>query len=257
MKSGLDYFPLDTSLDSKFELLEAEFGLTGFAVVVKLLQRIYGGFGYYCEYTTEVALLFARKLGLGGNVVSEIVSASIRRGIFDKEMYDKYRILTSVGIQKRFFEAVKRRKNFKVEERYLLISCAFLGKNVDKNCENDADLPQNADNFEQSREEESREEESRGEYEEKTPSGRFNNVFLSAYERMKLSDEFGESLAEKYIDKLSVWISASGKNVKNHYATVIKWISEDRELGKLKEEHESFDVDEFYLKALNRSYQEG
>lgn len=36
MKSGIDYFPLDVSLDDKFELIEAEFGLTGFAVVVKL-----------------------------------------------------------------------------------------------------------------------------------------------------------------------------------------------------------------------------
>ncbi len=43
MKDGIPYFPLDCELDSKFELIEAEFGLQGFAVVVKLLQRIYGG----------------------------------------------------------------------------------------------------------------------------------------------------------------------------------------------------------------------
>ena len=56
MKSGLEYFPLDVHLDEKFELIEAEFGLTGFAVIVKLFQRIYGGQGYYCEWTNEVAL---------------------------------------------------------------------------------------------------------------------------------------------------------------------------------------------------------
>ena len=38
MKDGIPYFPLDCELDSKFELIEAEFGLQGFAVVVKLLQ---------------------------------------------------------------------------------------------------------------------------------------------------------------------------------------------------------------------------
>ena len=42
-KSGLEYFPLDVVLDDKFELIEAEFGLTGFAVIVKLFQKIYGG----------------------------------------------------------------------------------------------------------------------------------------------------------------------------------------------------------------------
>ena len=62
MKSGIDYFPLDVALDEKFELIEAEFGLTGFGVVVKLLQKIYGGQGYYAEWTKEVALLFAKKL---------------------------------------------------------------------------------------------------------------------------------------------------------------------------------------------------
>ena len=42
MKSGIDYFPLDVTLNDKFELIEAEFGLIGFAVVIKLLQKIYG-----------------------------------------------------------------------------------------------------------------------------------------------------------------------------------------------------------------------
>ena len=60
MKDGIPYFPLDCELDSKFELIEAEFGLQGFAVVVKLLQRIYGGEGYYCEWTEDVALLFGK-----------------------------------------------------------------------------------------------------------------------------------------------------------------------------------------------------
>ena len=120
-KSGLEYFPLDVVLDDKFELIEAEFGLTGFAVIVKLFQKIYGGQGYYCEWTNEVALLFAKRIGLGGSVVSEIVAASIKRGIFSQELYDKYNILTSPGIQERYFEAVIRRKKVEVKKEYLLI----------------------------------------------------------------------------------------------------------------------------------------
>ena len=113
-KSGIDYFPLDVTLNAKFELIEAEFGLTGFGVVVHLLQEIYGKAGYYIEWTEEVTLLFARKVGLGGSVVSEIIEASIRRGMFDKEKYDKYHVLTSKGIQERYFEvsaAVKLSKS--------------------------------------------------------------------------------------------------------------------------------------------------
>lgn len=121
MKSGIDYFPLNVSLDEKWELIEAEFGLAGFAVVVKLFQRIYGQHGYYCEWTNEVALLFGKQCGLGGNAVSEIVKASVRRGIFDKDLFEKYQILTSAGIQKRYFDAVGRRKQIEIEKQYLLI----------------------------------------------------------------------------------------------------------------------------------------
>ena len=78
VRSGIPYFPLDVQLDSKFELIEAEFGLTGFGVVVKLFQMIYGQDGYYIEWTNEVALLFAKRIGLGGSVVSEIVEMCIR-----------------------------------------------------------------------------------------------------------------------------------------------------------------------------------
>ena len=163
-KSGIDYFPLDVTLDAKFELIEAEFGLTGFGVVVHLLQEIYGKAGYYIEWTEEVALLFARKVGLGGNAVSEIVEASIRRGMFDQEKYDKYRVLTSKGIQKRYFEAVSRRKALEVDFNILLIDVAQILPNVNIQHGNVNILSKNADISKQSKVEESRVEKSKGEY---------------------------------------------------------------------------------------------
>ena len=160
-KSGIDYFPLDVILDEKFELIEAEFGLTGFGVIVRLLQEIYGKAGYYIEWTTEVALLFARKVGLGGNVVSEIVEASIRRGMFDREKYEKYHVLTSRGIQKRYFEAVSRRKVLEVDENILLVNVALLCPNVDIRAKNVNIFSKNANISEQSKVEESRVKESK------------------------------------------------------------------------------------------------
>lgn len=122
-KTGLDYFPLDCQLDKKFELIEAEYGITGFGVVVKLYQEIYGQCGYYIEWTDEVALLFAKKIGVGGNAVSEIIQASVRRGIFDKRLFREYHILTSTGVQKRYLEATRRRKSLKIKDEYLLVHC--------------------------------------------------------------------------------------------------------------------------------------
>lgn len=145
-KNGLDYFPLDVALDDKFELLEAEFGIQGFAVVVKLFQKIYGGQGYYCEWTNEVALLFSRNIGLGCSAVSEIVEASIRRGIFDKKMLNKYMILTSEGLQKRYIDACVRRKQIFMEKRYLLLSVPDLPDNVVINAVN-VDINDKNDNI--------------------------------------------------------------------------------------------------------------
>lgn len=162
IKSGLDFFPLDVCLDRKFELIEAEYGLTGFGVIVHLLQEIYGKEGYYIEWTEEVALLFARRIGLGGSVVSEIIEASIRRGMFDQQIYDKYHVLTSRGIQKRYFEAVSRRKNLEVDYNILLVDCAQICPNVNISSKNVNIFSKNADIQKQSKVEESRVEESRG-----------------------------------------------------------------------------------------------
>lgn len=155
-KSGIDFFPLDVNLDAKFELIEAEYGLIGFGVIVHLLQEIYGKAGYYIEWTEEVALLFSRKVGAGGSVVSEIVEAAIRRGMFDKEIYDKYHVLTSRGIQKRYFEAVSRRKGFEVDYNILLVNVAQICPNVDIQAKNVNILSENADISKQSKVEESR-----------------------------------------------------------------------------------------------------
>ena len=163
-KSGIDYFPLDVTLNAKFELIEAEFGLTGFGVVVHLLQEIYGKAGYYIEWTEEVALLFARKVGLGGGVVSEIIEASIRRGMFDKEKYDKYRVLTSKGIQERYFEAVSRRKTLEVDYNILLVDAAQILPNVNIQAKNVNIFSKNADIERQSKVEKSKVEKSKEKY---------------------------------------------------------------------------------------------
>ena len=145
-KSGIDYFPLDVAMDDKIKLIEAEFGLIGFAVVVKLWQKIYAGEGYYCEWTEEVALLFSREIGLGGDTVSEIISATLRRGLFDKRLFEKYGILTSAGVQIRYFEAVGRRKGLKAKKQYLLIDVDKKTIDVSNNPIDVSNNPQTKEN---------------------------------------------------------------------------------------------------------------
>lgn len=197
MKSGLEYFPLDVSLDTKFELIEAEFGLKGFGVVVKLLQRIYGQEGYYIEWTNEVLLLFARSCGLGGNDVSEIVKASVRRGIFDQNIFDRYQVLTSKGIQKRYLDACSRRKVVDMIDEYLLVDCTHCYKNVNILSRNVNILSKNADNFKQSKVEESKVKKSKDIY-----SSEQNESAREPVIQMILNDG---SFYPIYIEDVKLW----------------------------------------------------
>lgn len=165
-KVGLDYFELDCHMDDKIKLIEAEFGLKGFAIIVKLYQSIYSGYGYYCEWTPDISLLWAMQLGIspsgGGkgfgiatgrvslsdpkgrfgtavdtslsdypdNLINKVIAASIRRDIFSKELFDRYRILTSSGIQKRYLNATSKREKVELKKEYLLIFVPKNRKNV-------------------------------------------------------------------------------------------------------------------------------
>lgn len=154
--SGIPYFPLDVTLDTKFALIEAEFGIKGFGVIVKLYQQIYGEQGYYIEWTDEVELLFAKRLGLSQSSVSEIVKACVRRGIFDGETFRKYSVLTSKGIQERYLKAVGRRIRVEMNDQYLLLCNAEIPKNVVISAKNVDISSQNVNISEQSKVKESK-----------------------------------------------------------------------------------------------------
>ena len=132
-KVGLDYFELDCHMDEKVRLVQAEYGLKGFAVFVKLLQEIYGEYGYYCEWTQDRELLFASENGLiSGSLqlLRDIVSACIRRNIFSERLFKEYGILTSVGIQKQYLKATVKREVVDLKKEYLLISIPENRSNV-------------------------------------------------------------------------------------------------------------------------------
>lgn len=121
-RKGLDYFPLDCHLDNKFEMVEAAFGLKGFALVIKLLQKIYGENGYYIEWSQDVELVFAHRNCESVNLVSEVVKDCLKRGIFNKEMYEKHGILTSKGIQERYLFMTSKRTSSKISDDYILLN---------------------------------------------------------------------------------------------------------------------------------------
>ena len=125
-KTGLDYFALDvcfTDTDDCIDLLEAEHGLVGFAMLIKLWQKIYAN-GYYICWNDDAVMLFARKVNETTNKVSSVINSAFRRKIFDRSAYKNFGVLTSRGIQRRYITtcAAAKRKHIIIDRRYLLVT---------------------------------------------------------------------------------------------------------------------------------------
>ena len=126
LKTGLDYFPHSCISEQSIDLLQAEFGASGYAVIYRLYEKIYSEKGYFCEWTKDAALMFSHRNRVGINTVSEILKSALRRGIFDSGLYSKYGILTSRDIQETYIEATAKRKRIFLFKEYLLVSCTLL-----------------------------------------------------------------------------------------------------------------------------------
>ncbi len=251
-KSKLDWFKLDCQLDDKLELIESEFGLVGFAIVVKLWQRIYGSEGYYCEWNDDVALVFARKINAGASVVSEIVARCIKRGIFDEGMFLKSGILTSHGIQQRYYDCAVRRKGEKIKPEYLLLCNTQNSDNVDISSKNAYISKKNADisSTEKKRVEKKRVDKSR-----QTEERDLSAVILSVSEREEL-DRLSDSLSvEAYIKKIIAWQQENKRMCSKPFITIKNWIEEDKPKEKSqkkgKSKDTSYDLNEWEQYAMN------
>ncbi len=121
-KKGLDYFPLNCHSDTKTKLVEANFGLLGFAITVKLWQQIYADEGYYMVWDEDTGLLFSKDNNIEPKLASDVVDECIKRGIFDQEKFQKYSILTSKGIQERYLMMTEKRTGIKILDEYAVLS---------------------------------------------------------------------------------------------------------------------------------------
>lgn len=164
---SLPYFPLNCVLDDKFSLIEAEFGLTGFAIVIKLYQRIYGGEGYFCEWNEDICMLFSRQVGEDKELIASVVEKAVERGIFSNSRLRNYQILTSRGIQRQYLSATARRKNVPLIEEYILLNFSELPSNVDIESLNVDSEALNVDRNTQSKVKESRVKETKSKVKER------------------------------------------------------------------------------------------
>lgn len=112
IKQGLDYFPFNVDFfdDDKIAFVSARFQEKGEMIAIKLLCKIYKDTGYYYQWGEDEAVLFAKRV-VGDSsrhtLVNDVVQELIKRDFFDKSIFDRFKILTSRGIQYRYEKICK------------------------------------------------------------------------------------------------------------------------------------------------------
>jgi len=210
IKKGLDYFPLDTDmdLDDKIVLIEARHGMVGFAIIVKLLMKIYG-IGYFYEWNEEKLLLFCNRAGGDAEMIEAVVADALKWGVFDKKLYDKYGILTSAGIQDRYFRAIYKRATITITKEYKLIDLAKYPKLEAVSVESV--------------------EKKKPKAEKKKPTEKVkyhDEIYLTSEEYDRLVADFGKRITDAEILDADAYLSQGNnrKNYSDHNKMIRTWL---------------------------------
>lgn len=122
-KTGLDYFSIDVDIvqDLKVrKLLRHKEGARALGVLMGILCQIYKN-GYYIDYNEDTLFILASDMYEEESLVNEIVDHCLKVGLFDKEIFDNYHVLTSHGIQERYIAVQAHYKRISIIDKYNLL----------------------------------------------------------------------------------------------------------------------------------------
>lgn len=129
-KQGIEYFPVDTRFDDDLQLLIADIGAEGLGILITIWQAIYNDHGYYIEYDEKFPLKIKQRCFSHVEKIVSVVENAIKHGLFNLDLYKNHKILTSRGIQKRFFTAARWKKKIDFVAEYGLIDLSHVKKEL-------------------------------------------------------------------------------------------------------------------------------
>ena len=129
LSRGIEYYPLDVDFmnDIKIRKIMKSCGPNSIAIIILLLGNIYKDEGYFMKWDEDVCFLVADAVGAKEVYVKEVLKKCLQVDLFSNELFEKFKIITSKGIQKRFFEITKRRKRENLIDDYLLVNVTETG----------------------------------------------------------------------------------------------------------------------------------
>ena len=133
ISKGVDYFPLDVGFlsDIKVRKIMVAHKSQAIAVLIYILSNIYKDEGYFMKATDDEINLIAFDTMMSVEEVSAIIQKACEVDFFSMEMFEKYQILTSKGIQSRYTKITERRKKPTLLQCYCLHDDYNNSVNVD------------------------------------------------------------------------------------------------------------------------------
>ena len=265
LKKGLLYFSLDVDIFDNEDLfdLQNDFGPLGEVIYLRLLCLVYKN-GYYYEFKSIDALsaLLIKSIGnkwtRGKSFVAQVIPRLADYDLFDKDLMSRG-VLTSVGIQRRYLKAVKRRQS-NIEKYWLLEneSDQEVGESTPQNiiteCINEVIVDNNSENecSDLQKEKKIKENNNTLSNAHAGTHTRENHIFTSD-ERKALHTK---GVPDDYIEFYFKKVEKRGYQYDDHASTILSWWQKDKHrwCSQPTEEGSSFDTDEFFEAALRRSY---
>lgn len=121
-KKGLEYFPFDTDFFQDMRIRKLIKYQNGKAVTVyALLLCIIYKEGYYMKWDKELPFCISELTGYDEGYISEVIKCCITIGLFDRELFENENVLTSKGIQSRYYDIKRISKRLACIDEYRLI----------------------------------------------------------------------------------------------------------------------------------------
>lgn len=219
-KRTLDYYPKDTdqNSDPKIQYLMAvlkpsgkNMAALGKHVYNTILDHIYGrDGGYYILFGQRRKMLFCDEEELEMSFVDRVLKICLDEGLFDKDLYLKFSILTSQSIQERFLKAASSRTEIKIEEKLRLLDHDEIKSIVNKRTRVKIISDDGTEVEEGGR------RSGKIEYRE--------NVHMTEKEYDKLVEEYGPGTTKALLDKLNHHKRANGKEYESDYDAIKNWV---------------------------------
>lgn len=123
-KNRITFFKRDVDMtnDTRMRKVLRRYGGLGVAVYEEVLAMVYETGSYFLRWSDDYALDIADRLyEPDQEKIRQIIGLFIEVGLFSKELFDEFGILTSRGIQERFTDRGEQSHRRKEIQRYALI----------------------------------------------------------------------------------------------------------------------------------------